>query len=95
MVRGFNTPLSHSLIPLLYFRLQPILARIKQKRSTVVCPSIGSISEKTMEFLGSGGLIFLIIISSTNKISICRGLLWSFYLESFFQMGKSTRKVFH
>ena len=36
------------------FRLEPILYRIKQKRSAILCPTIDSIDDKTMAYHGSG-----------------------------------------
>ena len=35
-------------------RLEPIFARSKEKRNTVVCPLIDSIDEKTMAYHGGG-----------------------------------------
>jgi hypothetical protein len=35
-------------------RLEPILARIKEKRNTVVCPIIDTIDEKTIAYHGGG-----------------------------------------
>ena len=35
-------------------RLEPILARIKEKRSAVVCPLIDSIDDKTLMYYGGG-----------------------------------------
>lgn len=35
--------------------LEPILARIKEKRSAILCPTIDSIDDKTMAYMGSGG----------------------------------------
>ncbi|CAF0715034.1 unnamed protein product [Brachionus calyciflorus] len=35
--------------------LEPILARIKEKRSAILCPTIDNIDDKTMAYHGSGG----------------------------------------
>jgi len=39
----------------LNLRLEPILARIKEKRSTILCPTIDSIDDKNMAYNGGGG----------------------------------------
>ena len=38
-----------------YLRLEPILARIKEKRSAILCPTIDSIDDKNMAYNGGGG----------------------------------------
>jgi hypothetical protein len=35
-----------------YLRLEPLLARIKEKPTTVVCPLINSINAKTFKYSG-------------------------------------------
>ena len=37
------------------FRLEPLLARIKEKRSAVLCPTIDSIDDKNMAYYGGSG----------------------------------------
>jgi len=39
-----------------YFRLEPILARIKADRTIVICPMIDAINDKTLEFSRQGGI---------------------------------------
>lgn len=36
-------------------RLEPMLARIKENRSNVLCPMVDSITDDTMEYSGNGG----------------------------------------
>lgn len=52
----------------LSFRIQPLLQRIKEKRSAVVCPVIDLISDKTMEYMG-GDLGGTLVFSNTFDIS--------------------------
>ena len=41
----------------LYFsiRIEPILARIKENRSNVLCPIVDAIMDNTLEYSGNGG----------------------------------------
>ena len=40
------------------FRLEPILARIKEKRSAILVPTIDGIDHKTMAYQGGGGMSY-------------------------------------
>ena len=40
----------------IFFRLEPILYRIHQDRTVVLCPMIDAINDKTLEFSRQGGL---------------------------------------
>lgn len=46
--------LSNSIEKTLYFRIEPILQRIKYERTAVVCPVIDSISDSSMQYMGGG-----------------------------------------
>lgn len=41
---------------LLGYRLEPLLARILEKRSAVLCPMIDAIDDKTLEYSSNGGV---------------------------------------
>ena len=51
---------SYLLRSVVYFllghRLEPLLARIGEKRSAVLCPMIDAIDDKTLEYSSNGGV---------------------------------------
>ncbi len=78
--------------------LEPILARIKEKRTAILCPTIDSIDDKTMEY-HNGYFNFNCIKNNNFKLNILKFFrwwfwLWYFYMEPIFYMGFNKNFLF-
>lgn len=79
------------------FRLEPLLQRIKEKRTAIVCPTIDSISDSTLQYLGGGAYcrLFLATVAKTGGFLFLMFLHfsnWNILVESTLQNGSYSGK---
>lgn len=48
-------PLNSWPVAIVTYRIEPLLARIKEDRQTVLCPIVDAIMAETLEYSGNGG----------------------------------------